>query len=81
MNSKQLKKCYEVAAYSRKSRVRKKAMRRIIDTVKSPADYFFLFRRMAEFKIFKPDLWQFFTGFLDRQRRISRQQRIAKMTK
>lgn len=81
MNSKQLKKCYEVAAYSRKSRVRKKAIRRIIDTVKSPADYFFLFQRMAEFKISKPDLWQFFRNFLDRQRRIFRQERIAKMAK
>lgn len=79
MNSKQLKKCYEVAAYSRKSRVRKKAIRRIIDTVNGPADYFFLFQRMAEFRIFKPDLWRFFTGFLDRQRRI--QQRIAKTAK
>ena len=72
MNSKQLKKCYEVAAYSRKSRVRKKAIRRIIDTVNGPADYFFLFQRMAEFKIFKPDMWQFFTAFLDRQSCISR---------
>lgn len=74
MNSKQLKKCYEVAAYSRKSRVRKKAIRRIIDTVKGPADYFFLLQRLAEFNIFKPDLWGFFGNFI-------RQQRIAKMAK
>lgn len=68
MNNRQLKRCYEVAAYSPKSRIRKKNIKRILDTVRHPSDYYFLLRNMVEFKIFSPDLWEVFGNFTLLQR-------------
>lgn len=68
MNDRQLKRCYEIAAYSPKSRIRKKNIKRILDTVRRPTDYYFLLRNMVEFKIFSSDLWEVFGNFALLQR-------------
>jgi hypothetical protein len=79
MNEKKLKRCYEIAAYSLKSRVRKKAIRRILDTVKGPVDYYFLLRRMVEFRVFTPDLWEFFSNFIFLERLASAESNSCKI--